>query len=274
MRKIMIFNVMLLFIIFVGCGGEQPLDPESSGKVLFYVELAPALVDKVAKVTVIVKANLMDGSPLVKQDLEIIDENKAIGELTIPAGKQRVFIVELRDANDGLLAVSEPKLQDVPAGGSITLDIRISFGETGTVKVNVIWDNGTALPPTAAVAIIITEPKPNDQVVDKLKIKGKIDGIKDRQELISKLKITLLPGEELKIFLWVWDPNDPHGPWEQPPASIAADGTWVEDDSASFGRKGMDIGVRFRIKAQLVKMKEAKVTPIEGIVAEIDVIRK
>lgn len=273
MRRIMVFSIVFLFAILSGCGEEHTLGPELPARAKFFINFAPTLAGKVTKVTAIVKAHLEDDEPLVEQDLQI-DGNKAYGEVNVPAGEQRVFIIELRAADGTLLAKSIPQQRDVPAGEEITLNIKIVFSDTGIVKINVTWDDEPVLPPPD-IRIIITDPKPNDQVPVKYTIKGRIDGINNLQELIDKLGISLSPGEELKIYLWVWAAADPHGPWEQPPAAIAADGTWQEDTSASFGR-AVDIGVHFNVRAQLVKVKGAIWTAIEGVdKAEVgDIIRR
>jgi hypothetical protein len=116
----------------VGCGGEI-VRPELTAHPQLVLTAPPGVLQNVAQVTVTVSG---PGMTTMTRNLTI-QGSQATGTLTVPAGEDRRFSVEAKDAGGGVLATGS-RTVDLEAGSSPTITIALSI----PTSVELVYDDG------------------------------------------------------------------------------------------------------------------------------------
>ena len=127
------FAVALILSAF-GCG-KEPGGPEAPpSRVDISLKVIGAETTEVRRVTIEVTA---DGSVLLEErDLDISD-NKAEGDIYVPAGSSRTFTARLYDADNQEIGRADTTV-DVPVGEPISIELPIII--SNLVHATVTWD--------------------------------------------------------------------------------------------------------------------------------------
>ncbi len=132
MRRTIILSCVAALAALASCS-SQIVRPELTAEPHLVLAAPPGVLQAVAQVAVTVSG---PGMTTMTRNLTI-QGNQATGTLTVPAGEDRRFSVEAKDADGGVLATGS-RTVDLEAGSSPTITIDLLI----LISVDLIYDDG------------------------------------------------------------------------------------------------------------------------------------